>query len=362
MFFDPGLNGELVLRGGDYFGLFMLHQQYTNLRIEIQGQEAVITTPSNDFIKVRVPVGLAVGNHDILFKSDQGEFKLENAINYTSPFPQIVTLSKPAVFTNGVDTVDVTVKVEDANGNPAPDGSLYYVSLLGRNYTGNIINPDTGQQYGHERALPVSNGEIRFKVNSSYSVSPWEYTYNYSTSSFDAFTWPNPAAPSVQVRLCKAAYSSSKPGYGYYCAVQLFPQSGNTQEGRIYHVSAYEHNPLIVNVSPNGPRQEVVVNNLRDPLGNPLPEGTPVYMRQIIGGSGLLSREDGTSSSVMSFLSDTNGSVRFWYSPGPISCFSNGNGQDAISPLFASPTQVFGPSNPKEWLVGSPIIFRYPGC
>ncbi|PIQ23122.1 hypothetical protein COW64_25760, partial [bacterium (Candidatus Blackallbacteria) CG18_big_fil_WC_8_21_14_2_50_49_26] len=86
-FYDPNSNIPITARAGDTIGFFMAHARTRNISIEIQGKNAVVKAISDDLISMTVPAGLAVGNLNVLFKSDQGSFQIDNLLNYTSPYP-----------------------------------------------------------------------------------------------------------------------------------------------------------------------------------------------------------------------------------------------------------------------------------
>jgi hypothetical protein len=113
-FYDPNNSGPITARAGEVIGFFVQNARTRNISIEIQGKNAVITANHDDLLSMTVPADLIVGNVDATFKSDEGEFKIENLINYTSPFPEVVKFSKPTIFANGGDVVDAYITVKDA--------------------------------------------------------------------------------------------------------------------------------------------------------------------------------------------------------------------------------------------------------
>jgi hypothetical protein len=99
-----------------------------------------------------------------------------------------------------------------------------------------------------EQVLPVKNGKIHIQAKLNAPIAPYEYTYDFNNNLPNVFTWPHANAPSFQVQVCNPAYDSGRPGYGYYCGQQLFPQAGNTLDGRLYAVHAYSFDPQIHHV------------------------------------------------------------------------------------------------------------------
>ncbi|MGE3726389.1 MAG: S8 family serine peptidase [Candidatus Sericytochromatia bacterium] len=222
-FYNPNSTTPITARAGDMIGFYTANARTRNISIEIQGQNAVLTAVDDNLLTMTVPANLVVGNLDVLFKSADGEFKIENLINYTSPFPEVVKFSKPTIFANGGDVVDAYITVKDANGQPAPDGTPYYVQLvptqLGLYPDLTMIHPETGQQYGGrwttvEQVLPVKNGKIHIQAKLNAPIGPYEYTYDFNNNLPNVFTWPHANAPSFQVQVCNPAYNSNKPGYG----------------------------------------------------------------------------------------------------------------------------------------------------
>ncbi|PIQ23380.1 hypothetical protein COW64_24475, partial [bacterium (Candidatus Blackallbacteria) CG18_big_fil_WC_8_21_14_2_50_49_26] len=89
-FYDPNSNIPITARAGDTIGFFMANARTRNISIEIQGKNAVVKAISDDLISMTVPADLVVGNLNVLFKSDQGSFQIDNLLNYTSPYPEVV--------------------------------------------------------------------------------------------------------------------------------------------------------------------------------------------------------------------------------------------------------------------------------
>lgn len=363
-FYNPNNNTSITARAGDMIGFYTANALTRNISIEIQGKNAVLTAINNNLLTMTVPANLLVGNLDVLFKSDEGEFKIENLINYTSPFPEVVKWSKPTIFANGGDVVDGYITVKDANGQPAPDGTPYYVQLvptqLGLYPDLTLIHPETGQQYGGrwttvEQVLPVKNGKIHIQAKLNAPIGPYEYTYDFNNSLPNVFTWPHANAPSFQVQVCNPAYNPSKPGYGYYCGQQLFPQTGNTLDGRLYAVHAYSFDPQIHHVISGTAKRTITIRNIKDILGNPVPVGTVLHFNQTYYGN----------------VSNPNGNDIYW----GVAVTTPGEVDIVYEPFqrlycdlvgveeYVYMTSVQGAvSNPLHWLVGNPIYFRYVAC
>ncbi|MBT9545855.1 MAG: S8 family serine peptidase [Candidatus Sericytochromatia bacterium] len=362
--YDPQNTNPISARAGDVIGFFTDAVGTSNISIEIQGKNAVISTTQADFFTVTVPADLLVGLAHFTFKSDEGEFTIENLINYTSPYPEVVKWSKPTIFANGGDIVDGYITVKDANGQPAPDGTPYYVQLvptqLGLYPDLTMIHPETGQQYGGrwttvEQVLPVKNGKIHIQAKLNAPIAPYEYTYDFNNNLPNVFTWPHANAPSFQVQVCNPAYDSGRPGYGYYCGQQLFPQAGNTLDGRLYAIHAYSFDPQIHQVTGGSPKRTITIRNIKDILGNPVPVGTVLHFNQTYYGN----------------VSNPNGNDIYWgvavTTPGevevdyePFQRFYCGSvGLEEVIYM----TSVQGAANNSlYWLVGNPIYFRYVAC
>ncbi|MGE4234545.1 MAG: S8 family serine peptidase [Bacteriovoracia bacterium] len=363
-FYDPNNTGPITARAGDVIGFFVQNARTRNISIEIQGKNAVVTANHDDLLSMTVPADLIVGNVDATFKSDEGEFKIENLINYTSPFPEVVKWSKPTIFANGGDVVDGYITVKDASGQPAPDGTPYYVQLvptqLGLYPDLTMIHPETGQQYGGrwttvEQVLPVKNGKIHIQARLAAPIAPYEYTYDFNNNLPNVFTWPHANAPSFQVQVCNPAYSSSKPGYGYYCGQQLFPQTGNTLDGRLYAIHAYSFDPQIHHVTAGSPKRTITIRNIKDILGNPVPVGTVLYFNQTYWG--VTSNPNGNDI-YWGVAVQTPGEVDVDYEPFQrIPCFLVGTEE------YLYMTTVQGAaSSSLHWMVGNPIYLRYVAC
>jgi len=363
-FYNPNSTTPITARAGDLIGFYTANARTRNISIEIQGQNAVLTAVDDNLLTMTVPANLLIGNLDVLFKSDEGEFKIENLINYTSPFPEVVKFSKPTIFANGGDVVDAYITVKDANGQPAPDGTPYYVQLvptqLGLYPDLTMIHPETGQQYGGrwttvEQVLPVKNGKIHIQAKLTAPIAPYEYTYDFSNSLPNVFTWPHANAPSFQVQVCNPAYSSSKPGYGYYCGQQLFPQAGNTLDGRLYAVHAYSFDPQIQHVTAGSPKRTITIRNVKDILGNPVPVGTHLHFNQTYYGT--VSNPNGNDI-YWGVAVTTPGEVDIVYEPFQrITC-----GLVGVEEYVYITTVQGAVGNPLHWLVGNPIYFRYVAC
>lgn len=364
VFYNPSNPTPISVRAGDTIGLFMKHFEYRNLVIEIQGKNAVYTKPNDSMISLVVPSDLSIGNLDVLFKSDEGEFKIENLLNYTSPFPEVVKFSKPTIFANGGDVVDAYITVKGQNGQPAPDGTPYYIQLMPANiglYPDLVmINPETGQEHGGkwttvEQVFPTRNGKIHFKVKLTAPISPHEYTYDFSNSLPNVFAWPHANAPSFQVQVCNPAYSSSKPGYGYYCGSQVFPQAGNTLDGRLYAVHAYSFDPQIHYFTAGSPARTITIRGIKDILGNPVPAGTVLYSNQTYYGN--VSNPNGNDI-YWGVAVQTPGEVNIVYEPFQrIPCGFVGGEE------FLYLTSVQGASSSSlHWLIGNPVYLKYVAC
>ncbi|MGE3726284.1 MAG: S8 family serine peptidase [Candidatus Sericytochromatia bacterium] len=363
-FYDPNSTTPITARAGDMIGFYTANARTRNISIEIQGQNAVLTAVDDHLLTMTVPANLVVGNLDVLFKSADGEFKIENLINYTSPFPEVVKFSKPTIFANGGDVVDGYITVKDANGQPAPDGTPYYVQLvptqLGLYPDLTMIHPETGQQYGGrwttvEQVLPVKNGKIHIQAKLNAPIAPYEYTYDFSNSLPNVFTWPHANAPSFQVQVCNPAYNSNKPGYGYYCGQQLFPQAGNTLDGRLYAVHAYSFDPQIQHVTAGSPKRTITIRNIKDILGNPVPVGTHLHFNQTYYGN--VSNPNGNDI-YWGVAVTTPGEVDIVYEPFQrITC-----GLVGVEEYVYITTVQGAVGNPLHWLVGNPIYFRYVAC
>ncbi|MGE3726366.1 MAG: S8 family serine peptidase [Candidatus Sericytochromatia bacterium] len=363
-FYNPNSTTPITARAGDLIGFYTANARTRNISIEIQGQNAVLTAVDDNLLTMTVPANLLIGNLDVLFKSDEGEFKIENLINYTSPFPEVVKFSKPTIFANGGDVVDAYITVKDANGQPAPDGTPYYVQLvptqLGLYPDLTMIHPETGQQYGGrwttvEQVLPVKNGKIHIQAKLTAPIGPYEYTYDFSNSLPNVFTWPHANAPSFQVQVCNPAYNSNKPGYGYYCGQQLFPQAGNTLDGRLYAVHAYSFDPQIQHVTAGSPKRTITIRNIKDILGNPVPVGTVLHFNQTYWGT--VSNPNGNDI-YWGVTVQTPGEVEIVYEPlQRLSC-----GLVGVEEQVYITTVQGAVGNPLHWLVGNPIYFRYVAC
>jgi len=364
VFYDPNFSTPLTVRAGDTIGFFMANARTRNISIEIQGKNAVVKAISDDLISMTVPADLVVGNLNVLFKSDQGSFQIDNLLNYTSPYPEVVKFSKPTIFANGGDIVDAYITVKDQNGQPAPDGTSYYIHLMpthiGLYPDLRMIDPETQQEYGgkwssYEQVFSVKNGTVHIQVKLSEAIAPYTYTYDWANNIPNALTWPHVEAPSFQVQVCTPAYSSYKPGYGYYCGQQLFPQTGNTQDGRLYAIHAYSVDPQINYVTAGSGRQLYKIHNIKDILGNPVPVGTVLYLNNTYYGQ-ISTTEGGDIA--RGAVVKTPGELEFAYEPiSRVSCTWFAGTQDIA---YITPNGASG--DPLSWMIGSPIYFKYVLC
>jgi len=363
-FVEPNNTTPISVRAGDKVGVFVSRSLYSDIKIEIQGGNAVYTFINDNFLTFTIPAFLTIGNLDVLFKSNEGEFKIERLLNYTSPYPEVVKFSKPTIFANGGDVVDAYITVKDPNGQPAPDGTPYYVQLmptqLGLYPDLTMIHPETGQQYGGrwttvEQVLPVKNGKIHIQAKLNAPISPYEYTYDFNNNLPNVFTWPHANAPSFQVQVCNPAYNSSKPGYGYYCGQQLFPQTGNTLDGRLYAVHAYSFDPQIHHVTGGSIKRTITIRNIKDILGNPVPVGTVLHFNQTYYGN--VSNPNGNDI-YWGVAVTTPGEIDIVYEPFQrISC-----GLVGVEEYIYMTSVQGAASSSQHWLVGNPIYFRYVAC
>jgi hypothetical protein len=250
------------------------------------------------------------------------------------------------------------------NYERAKRATPYYVQLvptqIGLYPDLTLIHPETGQQYGGrwttvEQVLPVKNGKIHIQAKLNAPIAPYEYTHDFNNNLPNVFTWPHANAPRFQVQVCNPAYSSGRPGYGYYCGQQLFPQAGNTLDGRLYAVHAYSFDPQIHHVTAGSPKRTITIRNVKDILGNPVPVGTVLHFNQTYYGN--VSNPNGNDI-YWGVAVTTPGEVEIVYEPFQrIPCFLVGNEEY----VYMSPVQGAGSSS-LHGMIGNPIYFRYVAC
>jgi subtilisin family serine protease len=241
----------------------------SQLEVEVAGQifnlQQILHDASSGFKygSFKLPSNLPPGVQDVIIRLvGTPGVTLEQALKVLLPSQVNIRMSRNILLSTGQEEAEVYITVRDAQGNPVPDGSRFFVKGLASDpvengrATYNFFDYSTnsyvyaGYYVGYDGAIfPVQNGRIRFRMGISTFVNPFILVD----------PWPIASSPSTQLRVC-----NNFSGLSYGCQGDLGPESPAAGRFFLHHVDS---------IAIHSKENNKYTLDVKDILGNPIPVG-----------------------------------------------------------------------------------------